>query len=787
MKKIFLLILLGHLCPVVAQNSTLTGTVLDKTSGMPLPYVAVSVMENDKVVSGAITNDAGDFKIDGLEQKTYVVDIQFMGYKHHRTSISVQGAKTSLEKILLEEDATQIEGVVVERTTVEQKIDRKIINVGRDLTTAGATASEIMNNIPSVNVDQDGKLSLRGNENVRVLVDGRPTNIDPAQLLKQIPSTSIKRIELITNPSAKYNPEGMSGIINIVLHKSAADGFNASINNGLTIGKKPKINNSMNMNYRRGWVNFFATYGNNFGKFFNTGKIDRPLEEIYQRMHIVNDDNSHLFKAGMDFYLDDRNTISIYTNQNYASGDGEIDLTTTGPLPELNLRQFSHYGSYVQNGAYNLAYKHKGKTEGETLDFELNYNYYKEHQLATFNNRYSDPTIEDDGYWDRLADRRKNTTINLDYVRPVNEKSTLELGAETRIIRSDNQYVTNNENTDDASYQYDLDIYAAYATFGQKYEKWSYQLGARVENYKVRATLDGDPAYKDDYFTVYPSASLVYSPTEKNQYQLSYSRRVDRPSLEQTKPVREFATPLVTSVGNPELDPQFTNSMEFNYTRMLEKGSVTAGVFVRNIQQEISRLIFPDPENPEFGQILTFENYKDNTAWGFEASANYKINKWWDMQPAVDFSNIRQRGTVGLVDAGAISFEEREVDVAAFNARINNNFKATKHLRLLLFGFYRSGVERVQNTSKPMYKIDLGGRYSFLKDKASLSLRFNDVFDWMEFRYTGDVPTPSSGTFGWESRTLYIGFNYMFGSGKNRELQRKQRENDTNQGGGGMF
>src|SRR5690606_20634497 len=191
-----LLFLLGYLCPLMAQNSTLTGTVLDKTSGMPLPYVPVSVMENDKLVSGGITDDAGNFKVDGLGQKTYVVDIQFMGYKHHKTNVSIQGAKTSMGSISLEEEATQIEGVVVERTTVEQKIDRKVINVGRDLTTAGATASEIMNNIPSVNVDQDGKLSLRGNENVRVLVDGRPTNIDPAQLLKQIPSTSIKRIEL---------------------------------------------------------------------------------------------------------------------------------------------------------------------------------------------------------------------------------------------------------------------------------------------------------------------------------------------------------------------------------------------------------------------------------------------------------------------------------------------------------------------------------------------------------------------------------------------------------------
>lgn len=788
MKKLLLALLLAVSCPMLAQTSV-TGKVTDKKSGAALPYVSVTVKEDSKIITGGMTDDSGNFEIKNLQAKPYRIEIQFMGYKTFATDADLStDAKRTLGTIALEEEATQIEGIIVERTTIEQKIDRKVITVGRDLTTSGATASEIMNNIPSVNVDQDGKISLRGNENVRVLVDGRPTNIDPAQLLKQIPSTSLKKIELITNPSAKYNPEGMSGIINIVLHKSANDGFNASVNSGLTFGEKPKINNSMNMNYRRGKVNFFGTYGNNFGKYFNDGDIRRTRDEIRQTLDIVNDDRSHLFKAGMDFYIDDRNTISAYTNQNYSAGDGTIDLDMTGPTAPLNMSQRAHYDSDSQNGAYNFAYKHLGKTEGETLDFEVNYNYYKEHQFADFRNSYLDPSIVDDGYNDRLTDRRKNTTANLDYVKPIGEKSTLELGAESRIIRTESDYLSNNANFPNALYNYDLDIYSAYATFGQKFEKWSYQLGARFESYKVDATLNGESAYKDDYITVYPSGSLVYNPSDKNQFQLSYSRRVDRPSIEQTKPVREFATPLVTSVGNPELDPMFTNSAEFNYTRTTKIGTITTGVYLRNIQQEISRILYPDPEDPELSQILTFDNYKDNTAYGFEASANLNITKWWDMQPAVDFSNIRQRGVVGIVDdAGETEFVEKLVNVAAFNGRLNNNFKATKALRFLLFGFYRSGVDRVQNYSKAMYKIDMGGRYSFLSDKASVSVRLNDVFNNMAFRFRGDVPTPTRGMFGWESRTLYIGFNYMFGAGKNRELQRKQRENDTNQGGGGMF
>ncbi|AWG25441.1 TonB-dependent receptor domain-containing protein [Flavobacterium kingsejongi] len=802
--KLLLLLVFSAVFSVNAQNTgSISGTVTEKATKAPIGYATIEIREvnSTKIVGGGITEENGNFKITGLAPKNYTIQIQYIGFKPYSANANLEtGDKNVTLKVILEEEATQLQdvNVVAERSTIEQKIDRKVINVGRDLTTAGATASEIMNNIPSVNVDQDGKLSLRGNQNVRVLIDGRPSNVDPAQLLKQIPSSSIKKIELITNPSAKYNPEGMSGIINIVLHKNTNDGFNGNLNAGITFGDTPKYNNSLDMNYRTGKVNFFGNGGKNFGKYFNGGQIERLDNNMVQDLKIVNDNDSYLYKLGMDFYIDDKNTISVYTNQNAISGLSEIGTNINYRNGDRsNIRQFATYDTDGRNGSYNLAYKHLFEKEGHTLDFEGNFNDYKQTQNANFD---TDPNTGSDVepnilYQDNIKDIRKNTTMNLDYVNPLSEKSTLELGAEARITRTTNDYLTGNpgiavENRI-SNYTYDIDIYSAYATFGQKFEKFSYQLGARFESYKVQANLNyGQKTFEDDYMTVYPSAYFTYNLNEKNMFQLSYSRRVDRPSLEQTKPIREFSTPLVTSLGNTELEPQFTNSVEVNYTKTFSKGSFTTGVYVRSINNEISRTLYPDDSDPtNQKQIMSYTNFSNNTAYGFEVSANYKITKWWDVQPSVDFSSINQKGIVFVLDpvTGDSQPMNKKVDVAAFNTRINSNFKATKQLSFLLFGFYRGPVDGIQNNSKEMYKIDAGGRYAMLNNKLTFSVRFNDIFDTMRYAFDAQNPYPQTGQFTWESHSVYFGLNYLFGGGKNRALQRKQREDNTKQGSGGMF
>ncbi len=790
MKNIVLLLLLFTTGAFAQGTAELSGSVIEKTSGQPIPYATITLKQDDKIVSGTITDDKGNFQVGKLGAARYDVTVQFMGFKTYKTVADFTGnAKISLGVIALEEDALMLDEVTViaETSTIEQKIDRRVINVGRDLTTAGATASEIMNNIPSVNVDQDGNLSLRGNSNVRVLVDGRPTTIEASQLLKQIPATSIKKIELITNPSAKYNPEGMSGIINIVLHKNANDGFNANINAGVTVAKTPKFNSSVNMNYRRGFVNFFGTYGNNFGKYFNDGTVERFDDQSVQLIDVTNKNKGHLVKFGMDFYIDDKNTISVYTNQNFFGGNGQVisDLLTL--TPSDGIWQDARYDADHTAQTYNIAYKKLFEREGETLDIELNHNVSTEDQDAYFTNIYRNLTPAFN-YADDLDDRFELSTANIDYVRPIGERSRLELGAEGRWFRSQNDFASTNTAFAAADYSYDLNIYSAYVTFGQEFTKISYQLGARFESYSVKATLNGASAYEDDYLTVYPSASMTYKLSDKDLFQLSYSRRVDRPGQDQTKPIREFATPRMSSVGNPELDPQFTNSAEVNYTRTFGKGSLTAGVFVRDIRNEISRVLYPDPED-DTRQIMSFDNFDNNFAFGLELSANYKVTSWWDVQPAIDFSAISQTGLVAVVNSanGNYDMVRKEANVSAFNGRINNNFKANKNLSFLMFGFYRSAVDGIQFDARDMHKIDVGARYSFLNNKATASVRFNDIFNTQRFSFTGEHPYPQTGTFRWESRSVYVGFNYRFGAGKNRELQRRQREDNTKQSGGGLF
>ena len=789
---------------VQGQNSgSVTGKIIEKSNSMPISYATVSLKENGKVVAGVNTDGNGDFSFKNIAVKSYTIEVQYIGFRKYIGSVLLsENKKSAVVNVSLEEEATQLKGVnvIAERSTIEQKIDRKVVNVGKDLTTAGASASDIMNNIPSVNVDQDGKLSLRGNDNVRVLIDGRPSNIDPAQLLKQIPSTSIKKIELITNPSAKYNPEGMSGIINIILHKNANTGFNGRYSGGITFGKTAKYNQSLDLNYKTGKVNFFGNAGNNFGTYFNDVHIQRLDQDGVQKLDISNDNDNYLYKVGMDYLINDHNTLSFYTNQNKSSGTGIVntDIDYNNGDPNIkNMYQKSRYQGPNLTGTYNLAYKHIFKKEGHTLDFEGNYSDTKETQNAGFDTKTTSPANASSSvvYNDYIRDNRKLGTLNVDYVNPLNDKTTLEAGAEARITRTDNDYHTSNPAVPAAdqisNYKYDTDIYSAYVTFGQKYKKFSYQIGTRFESYKVAANLNsGQNKFDDDYITLYPSAYLTYNLNEKNVLQLSYSRRVDRPSLEQTKPIREFSTPLVTSYENPELRPQFTNSVEVNYTKTLEKGSITGGVFVRSINDQISRTLSPDPNDPSgYKQILSFANYDHNSAYGFDLSLNYKLTKWWDIQPAIDFSSIKQEGVVFQFDPATNTSSplQRSVTTSAFNARMNSNFKPTKRLSFLLFGFYRGPVDEIQQKRNEMYKIDIGSRYTLLDNKMNISVRFNDVFNTMKFSFDGIYPYPQTGQFTWESQTVYLGLTYNFGSGKIKNLQRKQREDNTNKGGGGMF
>ncbi|MCR9265754.1 MAG: TonB-dependent receptor [Flavobacteriaceae bacterium] len=817
MKKVVLLFAL-LLCSVPSTKlfgnnpeneafGSISGTVIDNTLQEPIAYAAVVIKSEDgtETITGGITSEDGSFEINKLPDGSFVLEVQFIGYKTHSQPLVISKNNRNLKVgtiTLMEntEELAEVE-VVAERTTIEQRVDRKVINVGKDLTTAGATASDIMNNIPSVNVDaQTGDITLRGNSNVRVMVDGKLSNVPVAQLLRQIPSTSIKSIELITNPSAKYNPEGMSGIINIVLHKNANIGFNGNVNLGLTKGIEAKFNSSIDLNYRNGKFNFYGNYGNNIGKYVNDGSIFRLEENSLQEFDFFNNNKSHLYKLGVDFYLNDKNTISFFTNQNIFEGDGSgITDVTYNTDASRNVTQFFNDVSDNRSEQYNFNYKLDFGKEGHNIELEVDHNRFENNQDANF--RSVGASLYPN-YMDFVDTERTQTIANLDYVNPLDSISKLEVGLESRNFETDVDYASTgssfNSNgvlvpTPDTNFVYGMDIYSAYATFGQNYEKWSYQMGVRIEDVEVQADTNQVRAFTDKYTEIYPSAFVTYSPNEKNQLQVSYSRRVDRPGLQQVNPIREFATPLISSFGNPNLVPQFTSSYEANYTRRIKNGSITGGVFYRSIKDEINRAVFVD--RLDFNKIiLTFDNFDETSAYGFELSSNYRPAKWWNINGSFDIFSQTNRGITESIPGNIpdpteddITVESVKVDNTAWNLRMNNSFTVTKKLTLQAFGFYRGKNRNIQFNVKPMYFVNLGARYSFAEGKGTLSFNYNDIFNTMRFAFEGDRPYLQEGGFNWESNNVYVGLSYQFGSGKNRAKQRKRRDNRTKDTGGGIL
>ena len=802
------------------RDGTVSGRVIDASLNQPLPYVNVIIKTTaNQTITGGITKDDGTFEIKSIPEGDVVVSIQYIGFKTIAKTVSIgkNGYDIALGDIMLEEDVASLDEVTVvaEVTTIQQKVDRKVINVGKDLTTTGPTASDIMNNIPSVNVDQQtGNISLRGNENVRVMVDGKLSNVPIAQLLKQIPSTSIKQIELITNPSAKYNPEGMSGIINIILHKNTNIGFNGNINLGLTKEIYAKFNSSIDLNYRNGKFNLYGNYGNNIGKSANYGSIERLDDNSEQLFDFFNNNKSHLYKVGLDFYMNDNNTVSFFTNQNIYDGFG---AGTTGVLYPNHPLQQQIFDNDIQNlsSQYNAVFNHKFKKEGEKLDIEADYSVFSQDEIANFNfQNFSFPP----NYIDFVNTDRDQTTINVDYVNPLSEKAKLEIGAEARLFDTKIDYASTglsvNENQDNipnngdeyiptpqTDFSYKRDIYSLYATYGKTFEKWSYQVGLRAESVMEDAnafrTLENsteNTPFENDYFQVYPSVFLTYSPSDKNSYQMSYSRRVDRPGLQQVNPIREWSTPLISSFGNTELQPQFTNSIEANYTRKLENGSITGGVFYRLVEDEINRAVFIDRLDIN-KNILTYDNFDNTTAFGIELSSNFRPTKWWNFNASFDLYSRKQKGIAETLTAPTnvatvddIILETIEVDNLVWNFRMFNNFKATKKLNLSVFTMYRGEEKGLQFTRKPMFMVNTGLRYSFLEDdRATFSFNYSDIFNTMKFEFEGDRPTPQAGQFNWESNSWNIGLSYRFGGGKYRALQRKNRDDNEKDGSGGFI
>ena len=768
-----------------------------KNEAVGMAAIQIYKADSKELFDEIYANENGTFEIPDLEDGKYRLVITEFGYKQSETVAEVKGGELDLGNIVLEvapTDVVELKGAFV-RAEVSQyrnEIDKRVVEIGNDLVSAGADAAAVLNNIPSVNVDQQtGELSLRGNENVKIYIDGKPSSLSASQVLKQIPSNQIKSVEIITNPSAKYEADGKSGIINIIMVKGQKKGYNVALSTGYEQGKRSRFNNSLTANVNTGAFNFFGNYSYNKRPSEFSGSIKNFGTKKDQGLEIVNNDESQAGKIGFDWFINDKTALTVYTNQWFGKGTGEIGSDITDLTNQNFYPNNSTFDGDWKSQDYSLNFKRDFDKADHNIVLDAFFSKSKNTDTRWMDNSY--PEVK--SYFEDRDDKTDNIRVNLDYTNQIKDGGKIEAGLQFRQEKNDNSLLTDNRIMvnnvlidPSTNFNFTRDFFSAYVNYNQKFGKFGMQLGIRAEQSKDK----GDYIYnkkegfidreKLDFF---PSAFLTYEVSEKGEVSLNYSRRVDRPGINQLSPVAEWSTPLMSSIGNPDLKAEYTDNFEVGYLQRFGKNSVSGNVFYRHVKDNIFRSVSRNEDVAE-AYIQNYENYDKVDAYGFELSFNLVPTKWWSSNISGDYTHntmvVQQQKTENGVTVPYLE----EIDANRLTARMNNTFKLTKAISLQHFFMYQGKSRFLQGEMQDMWRMDLGARYTFMGGKASLSARVSDIFRTFYGRLEMYSPDRGAGNFRWEAHTMNIGFTYNFG-GKVRSRAEAQQNKSDSQGGGVGF
>ncbi|TSE09033.1 TonB-dependent receptor domain-containing protein [Aquimarina algiphila] len=784
---------------------TITGYVLDQDTNEPLEYATIAFFSPKlkKVVTGGITNEEGKFSIE-VTPGVYDVSIEFISFKTKKLQKQKLFKNTNLGKISLGLDTETLDDVVViaEKTTVEIKLDKKIYNVGKDLTVSGGTVSDVLDNVPSVSVDVEGNVALRGNDNVRILINGKPSGLvglNSTDALRQLPAESIERVEVITSPSARYDAEGTAGILNIILRRSKLQGVNGAItvNSGYPLAGGI----SGNINYRTGDFNFFTTSGYRYRespgnslnetKFFNIDSdgIDNPdtfLNEDRDFDRIRKGLNSNV---GVEWYIN--KTSSITTSFLYRSSDNESN--TTNIITELDangniISQNTRFDPETEDDTtkqYSLNYTKDFDDTGHklTFDFQIEDSSEEERSQITQENITTTElvnTLEDQ---DRIL-------LQADYVLPIGEKSQFELGYRGNFNELDTDFLVQFEDNGITTTDTDLSntllyreqVNAAYTQFGSKWGKLSYLLGLRTES--TRITIDQQTSNefsKKNYIDVFPTINLGYELSKKQSLTLGYNRRIRRPRSRFINPFPSRSSATNIFQGNPDLDPSYANTFDLGYLNRMGKLTLNTSIYYNHSTQIFTFIsedtgdtatIGADDNNPgtEVPVIRRRPiNLTSSDRYGFEFTLTYNPSRKWRLNGNFNAfqNNIR----------GENNGENLDADIFSWFARINNKVTLPAKIDWQTSIFYRGPNENAQTRSDGIFSMTLAFSKDVFKEKGSLTFNISDVFNSRKRMSTSTTSTfISDSEFQWRERSFNLSFTYRFNQKKKR--QRSQRNFD---------
>ena len=784
----------------IAQNNiTISGTVIDADDKVPLEYATVSFFskKENKVITGGITNNKGVFKID-VPAGTYNVSVEYLSYKtktyEDRTlSKDINLGTVSLALNLEALDAVE---VVAEKTTVEIKLDKKIYNVGRDLTVRGGTVSDVLDNVPSVSVDVEGNVALRGNENVRILINGKPSGLvglNSTDALRQLPAESIERVEVITSPSARYDAEGTAGILNIILRRSKLQGLNGAVT--LNAGDPPQAGVSGNINYRTGDFNFFNTSGYRYREspgnattvteYFNGDDPNTFFEEsrIFDRKSKGFNTN-----IGVEWYVNE--TSSITASFLYRDSDQDNDNSNV-------IREFDSNRNLVNESLRLDPEAETDNTRQYAFNYDKQFGGNSQHRL-TFDFQYEDngeeerSIIAQDGDAAervRTLENQDEVLLQMDYTRPIGKVSNFEFGYRGTFEELDTDYTLEfnesgtfvlDENVSN-NLIYRQYVNAVYTQFGSKIkDKFSFLLGLRMENSRI--TIDqvtSNDFDRKSYTDLFPTVNLGYEITEKQSITLGYNRRIRRPRSRFINPFPSRSSATNLFQGNPDLDPSYSNTLDLGYLNRFGKMTLNSSVYYSRSTDVFTFVSLDTGETTVIGgtEVPIVQrspiNLATNDRYGFEFTLTYRPSKKWNVNGNLNLFHSITEGFFDGTDFGADNF--------SWFARINNKYTLPGSIDWQTRLFYRGPSENAQNKRDGIFSTDLAFSKDLFKDKASLAVNIRDVFNSRKRNSTTTTPTfASEGEFQFRQRSFNVTFTYRF----NQQKQR-QRNNRGNSGNGG--
>ena len=820
MKKKMSIVLAGMLlcfAPDMFANETdgkIKGIVMDGELGGPLEFVTVQVKAkgSDKIVQGSVTGSDGNYTIGGLKKGEYVVTFSYIGYEEVSKNISISSDNQilSLGELTLTEDANQLGEVevVAKRPQMRFEIDRKVFDATQDIAAEGGSASDLLSNIPSVEVDNEGSVSLRGNSSVTIWINGKASGLtadNQADILDMMPAGDIKQVEVITNPSARYSPEGTAGIINIILKDDRKPGYYGSVKVGAdTDGgyqasgninySSSKVDAYANLNYRNrefkggGITSRLNTTDNSF--LDQTNDSERQHNNWFGRFgatwHITKSDDLAFNVTGMTGGGDNSENIhynsidsqknTIYTSDRMTNGDSDMKMYNL----ELN-------------------YVHKF-SENSNIDLTVSNNQWRRDGMDIFRQStvYTDPSQTANPLYQTQENDIKDKTweVQADYTNKISDMARIEAGYKGTFQRNASPVDTYTGTTaedirqDESLYNrflYNQDVHALYMTYGGKWNKLSYQAGLRGEYWRVDTrSLDFDQefngkaseAFEKDYFKLFPSAFISYSLPKNNELQVNYTRRLRRPWGGQLNSFRNISDASNISFGNPELTPEYSHSFELNYIKSWESGhTLSLSGYYRSTDDVIQRIRFLNTEDNVM--YTTSENVAKSQASGLEIVGKDKLFKILDLTTTVNLYYSKLDGFSYLPQGAETPVIGDTDESFAWNVRMIANFSLPWGVSLQGTGNYNSKQLMAQGHREPNYSVDLGLRKSFLSDKLTLSINARDLLDSRKFR------TVTAGDGFWQDSENWrggrrVGFTltYNFGNMNKKKDKSKSRSEE---------